>query len=258
MSIYTYYTEWSDADEGHVGLCKEFPSLSWLASTEEEALNGIKKLVDDNVKDIESDGDYAPPCAVNQVINYGAPAGDRDSMAKRYLDPIDSTELTTGKLSGDPPFVLSKNVPVVFKYDTERLEEIRRSKYLSVDKDHASYEFTKETLIKVIKKIRRYKNLSRKAITSALGFNHKNEYVNFIRGKFDFSNDSVEEMAKLLVANYIDIVRKYIRVFITIKFTETLPKNVYESFHKWMEFMKEPTDPPPPTIIVDSLGHACA
>lgn len=38
---YTYRVTWSAEDSEHVGLCVEFPSLSWLASTPEDALAGI-------------------------------------------------------------------------------------------------------------------------------------------------------------------------------------------------------------------------
>jgi predicted RNase H-like HicB family nuclease len=38
---YTYRVTWSEEDEEYVGLCAEFPGLSWLASTPEEALAGV-------------------------------------------------------------------------------------------------------------------------------------------------------------------------------------------------------------------------
>lgn len=40
----TYRVVWSQEDGEYVGLCDEFPSLSWLAVTPEEALSGIRKL----------------------------------------------------------------------------------------------------------------------------------------------------------------------------------------------------------------------
>lgn len=42
---YTYRVMWSEEDTEYVGLCAEFPSLSWLAATQSEALTGIVKLV---------------------------------------------------------------------------------------------------------------------------------------------------------------------------------------------------------------------
>ena len=41
----------SDDDE-YVGLCVEFPSLSWLAKSPESALRGIRKVVADVAKDM--------------------------------------------------------------------------------------------------------------------------------------------------------------------------------------------------------------
>ena len=34
---YTYHVTWSAEDNEHVGLCVKLPSLSWLATTPEEA-----------------------------------------------------------------------------------------------------------------------------------------------------------------------------------------------------------------------------
>lgn len=45
-SDYAYRVEWSPADNEFMGLVAEFPSLSWLAPTEDEALRGIVKVVE--------------------------------------------------------------------------------------------------------------------------------------------------------------------------------------------------------------------
>ena len=42
---YTYRVTWSPEDGEYVGLCMEFPSLSWLAQTLESALAGIRDVV---------------------------------------------------------------------------------------------------------------------------------------------------------------------------------------------------------------------
>jgi len=57
---YTYRVTWSEQDEAHVGLCAEFPSLSWLDRKAEEALTGIRNLVRDSVDDIVSSGEVVP------------------------------------------------------------------------------------------------------------------------------------------------------------------------------------------------------
>ncbi len=49
---YAYRVIWSDEDGEFVGLCAEFPSLSWLAKTQAKALAGIVRLVEDTLKDM--------------------------------------------------------------------------------------------------------------------------------------------------------------------------------------------------------------
>jgi len=49
---YTYRVTWSEEDQEYVGLCLEFPSLSWLAESQEEALKGIRETVSSVVSDI--------------------------------------------------------------------------------------------------------------------------------------------------------------------------------------------------------------
>ena len=49
INHYTYRVTWSAEDNEHVGLCAEFPSLSWLAATPEKALAGVRRVVKDVV-----------------------------------------------------------------------------------------------------------------------------------------------------------------------------------------------------------------
>lgn len=60
---YTYRVTWSPEDGEHVGLCAEFPSLSWLADTPEAALVGIRTLVAEVVADMAAGGE-TPPTAL--------------------------------------------------------------------------------------------------------------------------------------------------------------------------------------------------
>jgi predicted RNase H-like HicB family nuclease len=53
---YTYRVTWSPEDNEHVGLCVELPSLSWLSTTPEEALTGIRQLVAEVSTDMQSNG----------------------------------------------------------------------------------------------------------------------------------------------------------------------------------------------------------
>lgn len=57
---YTYRVIWSNEDEEFVGLCAEYPSLSYLDEDRIEALSGITKLVKDIVADMEANGEKIP------------------------------------------------------------------------------------------------------------------------------------------------------------------------------------------------------
>ncbi|MBW2263270.1 MAG: toxin-antitoxin system HicB family antitoxin, partial [Deltaproteobacteria bacterium] len=57
---YTYRVTWYEEDGEHVGLCAEFPSLSWLARTPEAALRGIRKVVAGVVADMRRSGEKIP------------------------------------------------------------------------------------------------------------------------------------------------------------------------------------------------------
>ena len=57
---YTFRVLWSDDDSEFVGLCAEFPSLSWLAASREAALAGIVKTVRQAVRDMVTDGEVPP------------------------------------------------------------------------------------------------------------------------------------------------------------------------------------------------------
>ena len=57
---YTYRIIWSEEDQEFVGLCAEFPSLSWLATGPDDALKGIRSLVNDCIEDMVVSGEDIP------------------------------------------------------------------------------------------------------------------------------------------------------------------------------------------------------
>ena len=57
---YTYRVTWSIDDNEYIGLCAEFPSLSWLAKTPEAALKGIRKVVAEVIDDMKKTGEPSP------------------------------------------------------------------------------------------------------------------------------------------------------------------------------------------------------
>ena len=57
---YVYRVLWSEDDQEYVGLCAEFPSLSWLAESQDAAWQGIRNLVADIVQDMQANGEQLP------------------------------------------------------------------------------------------------------------------------------------------------------------------------------------------------------
>ena len=57
---YTYRVTWSEDEREYVGLCAEFPSLSWLDKEPESALKGIREVVNSVVRDMTSTGEEVP------------------------------------------------------------------------------------------------------------------------------------------------------------------------------------------------------
>ena len=60
---YTYRVLWSDEDQEFVGLCAEFPSLSWLEPSQTAALAGIVRLVSEVIAAMRR-AKEAPPVPV--------------------------------------------------------------------------------------------------------------------------------------------------------------------------------------------------
>lgn len=58
--FYTYRITWSEDDNEYVGLCLEFPGLSWLAKSPDAALKGVRKVVAESVADMEKEGASVP------------------------------------------------------------------------------------------------------------------------------------------------------------------------------------------------------
>ena len=57
---YTYRVSWSEEDQEYIGLCAEFPSLSWLAETQEEAFAGIRRVVQECIEDLIAQNEDVP------------------------------------------------------------------------------------------------------------------------------------------------------------------------------------------------------
>ncbi|GAE68139.1 hypothetical prophage protein [Cutibacterium acnes JCM 18909] len=57
---YSFRVTWSPEDAEFIATCVEFPSLSWLAGTPEEALTGLRIVVDEVVDDMRANNEPVP------------------------------------------------------------------------------------------------------------------------------------------------------------------------------------------------------
>jgi len=60
VSRYTYRVTWSVEDDQFVATCLEFPSLSWLTDTQDDALHGLATLTAEVVDDLRAEGEPVP------------------------------------------------------------------------------------------------------------------------------------------------------------------------------------------------------
>ena len=101
---YTYRVTWSTDDEEYIGLCAEFPGLSWLAETPESALKGIRSVVADVIEDMRNNKEKIPePIAVK---NYSGkfmvrvpPEVHRSLAIKAAEAGVSLNRLASSKLS---------------------------------------------------------------------------------------------------------------------------------------------------------------
>lgn len=66
---YTYRVTWSPEDNEYVGLCAEFPSVSWLAGSPDLALNGVQQVVADMVADMQKNGETVPAALADRTYS---------------------------------------------------------------------------------------------------------------------------------------------------------------------------------------------
>ena len=102
---YTYRITWSVDDREFVGLCIEFPSLSWLAKNPETALKGIRRIVKAAVHDMENNGE-SPPTPISGKSFSGKfvvripPEVHRALAVKAAEEGISLNRLVSAKLAG--------------------------------------------------------------------------------------------------------------------------------------------------------------
>ena len=103
---YTYRVTWYEEDGEYAGLCAEFPSLSWMATTPEAALRGIRKVVGDVVRDMRRSGEKIPePIATRRFsgrfVVRVPPDVHRRLVREASEANISLNRLVSAKLSAD-------------------------------------------------------------------------------------------------------------------------------------------------------------
>ena len=102
---YTYRITWSAEDGEHVGLCAEFPSLSWLAPTPDEALAGIRQLVRDSLSDMQATGETPPQPMADRTYSgkfiVRVPPETHRALAMRAAEQgVSLNRLVSARLTG--------------------------------------------------------------------------------------------------------------------------------------------------------------
>lgn len=101
---FTYRVTWSEEDQEYVGLCAEFPSLSWLEKTPEKALAGIRKLARETVADLKKNKESVPdPMSTRaysgKFIVRVPPEVHRSLVIKAAESGVSLNRLVSSKLS---------------------------------------------------------------------------------------------------------------------------------------------------------------
>lgn len=104
-SHYTYRITWSAEDREHLGLCAEFPSLSWLASTPEQALAGIQELVREVIVDMRQEGEQVPKPLADRTYSGNlmvrmAPETHRRLAVEAAEEGVSLNRLVNARLAG--------------------------------------------------------------------------------------------------------------------------------------------------------------
>ena len=102
---YTYRITWSPEDGEHLGLCAEFPSLSWLASTPAAALSGIRDLVTSVLADMQASGEPPPEPLADRTYSGRfmvrvPPETHRNLVIKAAEEGVSLNRLVSARLAG--------------------------------------------------------------------------------------------------------------------------------------------------------------
>ena len=102
---YAYRVIWSSEDEEFVGLCAEFPLLSWLEPTPDEAFSGIRRLVAEVIEDMLEDGETPPEPIADRAYSGNfmvrvPPETHRALVIKAAEEGVSLNRLVSARLAG--------------------------------------------------------------------------------------------------------------------------------------------------------------
>lgn len=105
MTHHAYRVLWSEEDQESVGLCAEFPALSWLDEEQAAALEGIVRLVRDVVADMEASGEPIPEPPSQKKISgkislRTTPAVHRDLAVSAAVNGVSLNRLINALTTG--------------------------------------------------------------------------------------------------------------------------------------------------------------
>ena len=103
---YTYRVTWSAEDGEFVGLCAEFPLLSWLASSQEDAFSRIRQVVAESVADMEANNERPPEPMADRAYSgkfmVRVPPETHRALAIRAAEEgVSLNRLVNAKLAND-------------------------------------------------------------------------------------------------------------------------------------------------------------
>jgi predicted HicB family RNase H-like nuclease len=102
---YTYRVTWSEEDGEYVGLCAEFPGLSWLSRSPEAALRGIRRVISRVIRDMQKSGEPVPePIATRKFsgkfVVRVPPTVHRKLVEEARESNVSLNRLVSAKLAG--------------------------------------------------------------------------------------------------------------------------------------------------------------
>ena len=103
---YTYRVTWSPDDEEFVGLCAEFPLLSWLSGSQEEAFSVIRELVSDCIADMQANNERVPEPMADRTYSGKfmvrvPPETHRALAVKAAEEGVSLNRLVSARLAAD-------------------------------------------------------------------------------------------------------------------------------------------------------------